>query len=147
MKPAFVMTLGVLLTTAGIALAHSGVKNAAVKARMDSMGRMAEATKTLGLMARGTVPFDAASARTAANALTAEVSLIPQLFEAPEQDPKSEALPGIWTSWPDFTLKSKDAMQAAQAAQDVSNVEDLGIAIARIGKSCKSCHAVFRLKN
>ncbi len=108
-------TLAVALSmVAGAALAHTGVRNQAVKARMHAMGIIGENTKVLGSMYKGQTAFDAAAARAAAGAIAQQAARIPTLFAAPEDDPKSEALPAIWTSFDDFTEKAQKLSAAAQ---------------------------------
>ena len=62
MKNTYVV-IGVILLTATAALAHQGVKNKAVMARMNAMSEIAKNTKTLGEMAKGATTFDAEAAR------------------------------------------------------------------------------------
>ncbi|NND21494.1 MAG: hypothetical protein HKO14_05350, partial [Silicimonas sp.] len=50
-------SVAVLLLVASAALAHQGVKNPAVKARMDVMSAIGDNTKLLGRMAKGEVAF------------------------------------------------------------------------------------------
>ena len=49
------------LAATSAALAHTGVKNAQVMARMEAMEQIAAATKTLSEMAKRQIPFDAAT--------------------------------------------------------------------------------------
>lgn len=136
--------LVVVATTA--ALAHSGVQNPAVKARMDGMSAIGKNTKVLGSMAKGEVAFDAQSAREAANLIAHHAAQIPDLFEQQASDPKSEALPTIWQSYTDFLVKA-DALEvaASAAASGISTESDLRPALAAIGGSCKSCHKIYRI--
>jgi len=141
------LALAVTLATAGMVLAHSGVKNAAVKARMEGMGTIADNTKILGGMAKGALPFDAAQAQGAARALMAEAVRIPALFEAAESDPKSEALPGIWTNWDDFSAKARGMEAAARAMDGIETLKALQGAMPALGQSCKACHKDYRIAN
>jgi len=141
------LALAVTLATAGMVLAHSGVKNAAVKARMDGMGIIADNTKILGGMAKGAIAFDAAKARMAAKAIAQEARRIPALFEANETDPKTEALPAIWSNWQDFAQKGADLEQAALAMQSAGTLDDVRGTLAVLGKTCKACHATYRQAN
>lgn len=133
-----------LVLSAGAALAHQGVQNPAVKARMDAMSAIADNTRILGEMAKGTRPFDAAAARAAAAAIADHAARTPALFAAPEQDPKSEALPAIWTDFDDFTARSAAMQAAARNATGIATPADLGPALAGIGRTCKACHERYR---
>ncbi|NQY62048.1 MAG: cytochrome c, partial [Cognatishimia sp.] len=57
-----VLILTSSLMIASMALAHNGVKNPAVMARMQGMEQIGAASKVLGNMARGRVAFDAEAA-------------------------------------------------------------------------------------
>ena len=134
-----------VLLSAGMAAAHSGVKNAAVKARMDAMGGMGADMKTLGQMAKGATAFDANAARAAAASIAAHAAATPGLFQAEETDPKSEALPAIWTNFQDFTTKSTELETVALGlSSSISKPEDLGPALAALGQTCKSFHQAYR---
>ena len=95
-KPAlFALPLSVLI--AAPALAHSDVKNPVVMDRMMTMKAIQGSMKTLGDMAKGKIPFDAEKATAAAAAMAHDGKKVPEKFRAHETDPKSEALPAIWT--------------------------------------------------
>ncbi|MCE8539566.1 cytochrome c [Ruegeria pomeroyi] len=137
--------LFVALFAASAALAHSGVSNPAVKARMHAMMQIADNTKILGAMAKGEAPFDADEARAAAAAIAAHAASVPTLFMAEEHDPKSEALPAIWQDFDTFGQRSEAlTLAAAEAAGTIETEADLKPALARIGGTCKSCHQDFR---
>ena len=136
---------GVIFATATAALAHQGVQNPAVKARMDGMSAIAENLKTLGMMARGATAFDAETARAAAAAIAIHASAVPGLFEANETDPMSEAKPAIWTSFEDFSAKASELESIAVGlSTSITIQEDLGPAMGSLGASCKSCHSIYR---
>ena len=133
-----------LALTATAALAHEGVKNPSVMARMHGMKTIGSETKVLGEMAKGATPFDATRAQTAAATLAGEAARIEELFKAREDDPKSEALPAVWEDFSDFTAKAKTLKIAAEAAEDVLTVEQLQTAVRDIGATCSECHKVYR---
>ena len=105
-----------LIPAGGMALAHAGVENPAVKARMDAMSDIGAGTKVLGNMARGRVAFDAAEAEAEAALarIATRAAETPALFEAQEDDPKSEALPAIWADFADFSAIAGDLRRAAE---------------------------------
>ncbi|MCK0148770.1 cytochrome c [Marivita sp. S6314] len=134
-----------LLGTATLAMAHSGVTNPAVMARMESMKGMQDSTKMLGAMLKGTVAFDAEAAREALHDIAQHAAETPDLFTAREMDPKSEALPVIWEAFEDFVEKS-DALQslATVSAQSLAGEDDLQTVMTQLGAACKDCHARYR---
>ncbi|MCV2890592.1 c-type cytochrome [Ruegeria aquimaris] len=145
MRPIFATAITATLLAAGAALAHSGVSNPAVKARMHAMMQIADNTKILGAMAKGQTPFDADEARAAAAAIAAHAASVPTLFMDEEHDPKSEALPAIWQEFDTFGQRSEAlTLAAAEAAVSIETEADLKPALARIGSTCKSCHQDFR---
>lgn len=143
MRMTFVMAVGLVLASA--AWAHEGVKDPDVKARMKLMMQMKAEMGVLGKMANGAEPFDAARAHAAKEALRKQASEISPRFETPADDPKSEALLTIWTSWPEFTSRGS-AMQAAFTTLNVEDLAALQAGLAGAGNTCRSCHQSFREK-
>ncbi len=137
------MAIGAVFT--GAAFAHEDVKNQAVKARMELMGKVKDATGTLGGMAKGEMAFDEVKATAAKDALVEHAAAIPAAFEARETDPKSTALPAIWENWNDFVLKA-GAMEKAAGELDTSAQEWLGAGMGSLGGSCAGCHKIYRVK-
>lgn len=131
------------LLAASAVVAHQGVTNPAVMARMQGMSALAAETKLLGEMAKGARSFDAAAAQAATAAIAAHGAEIPALFKAPETDPKSEALPAIWEDFARFEAAASALVTAAQAA-DLTAPEGLAPALAAIGATCGACHKRFR---
>jgi len=136
--------VGVACLVAGAALAHEGVKNPAVMARMDGMSTIGAETKILGQMAKGEKPFEADVARAAAAKIATEAARIEPLFKAPEKDPMSESLPAVWTDFPDFVAKAKSLEDAALRVAEVTTKEELQTHLREIGATCSACHKVYR---
>ncbi|MEP1200574.1 c-type cytochrome [Tateyamaria sp.] len=127
------------------ALAHTGVKNPAVMARMNGMSAISDNVEVLGTMAKGQVAFDAASAKMAARAIARHSAESVDLFTAQETDPKSEALPAIWENFDDFTSKAQDLEAFANEwSEKISTLEDVRAGIRPLGQSCKACHSLYR---
>ena len=100
---------------------------------------------TLGGMAKGEVPYDAAAAAAAKTALVTAAKGIPAGFETQGgADPTSEAKPEIWTSWEDF-VKKAGALTAAAEAADVSSAEAIAASLGALGGACKDCHSTYRV--
>lgn len=136
----------VSLVAATALWAHSGVKDPQVKARMDGMDVLAEQTKILGQMAKGATEFDAAKVQSALAVMADEADQVQALFEPKADDPKSEALPTIWTEWDKFAMHADDLV-AAIAVADGSSAAALGQTLRGIGGACGACHKDYRQKN
>lgn len=144
MKKHKILAISVSLAATG-ALAHTGVDNAAVKARMDSMSEIAKNMKILGNMAKGASEFDAQQARIAVDVIANKAAKTISLFEANETDPKSEAKPEIWKNFDDFKRKSDDLERVAlKYSGAITTVDDLRAAMGSIGQTCKACHSEYR---
>ncbi|SPF79601.1 c-type cytochrome [Pseudoprimorskyibacter insulae] len=140
-----ITTTLVIAALATTAFAHGGVRNAAVKARMDVMVTIKDATGVLGNMAKGSTPYDAAQAAAAKAALIAAGAQVVPLFEAQEKDPKSEALPVIWKQWDDFAVKSANMVKAAEQI-DTASLDGIRGTLGPLAKSCRQCHAKYRIE-
>ncbi len=140
--------IGVLISAlvlGSAALAHTGVKNPAVKARMDSMKAIGADMKVIGEMVKGNAPIDVAAARNAAASISRYAAETPALFKAQEDDPKSEALPSIWVNFDDFTAKSADLQAVARTlSTSISEEGDLAPALETLGETCRACHKLYR---
>ncbi len=130
---------------AGMAVAKEGVQNPAVQKRQDLMDKQAGAAKTLGEMAAGKTPFDAAKAADAKATLEETAKQIPVVFEAEETDPKSDAKPEIWSNWDDYVAKADNLEQAALKL-DVTSVETVQAGMSAVGGACSACHKEYRMK-
>lgn len=127
------------------ALAHTGVKNPAVMARMNGMSAISDNVKVLGTMAKGQIAFDAATAQAAARAISTHSAESVALFTPQETDPKSEARAAIWTDFDDFSAKATDLETlAAGLAETITTVDDVKAAMRPLGASCKACHSLYR---
>lgn len=101
--------------------------------------------KSLGKMAKGETPFDATKARAAASEIARHAAETPALFEAQEDDPKSEAKPDIWNNFGDFVAKSDELEQlAAGLAKTISPQSDVEAAVKSLGATCLACHKPYR---
>ncbi|MEP1611622.1 MAG: cytochrome c [Roseobacter sp.] len=133
---------------AGAAFAHTGVKNAAVKARMDAMSGIGAEMKILGQMAKGVTTFDQKAAQAAAASIAKLAGVTPALFEANEDDPKSEAKAEIWTNFDDFVKLSRALeITATGLSASIGSKADVSLAMKSLGASCQACHKTYREKN
>jgi cytochrome c556 len=140
-----ILTIAAMLIGFSVsAIAHAGVENPAVAARMEGMKALGGAMKTLGGMAKGAVDFDQAAAQAAVDIIAKQSGMVPAMFEAQETDPMSEAKPEIWTNWDDFVAKAT-ALSTAAEATTITDAASVGVAMGSIGGSCKGCHSDYRM--
>lgn len=96
-------------------------------------------------MAQDKVPYDAAAAQAAADALVAAVAWDPmELF--PEGDTEGRVTPAIHENWEDFVAKH-DALVAAAATMQTEagkGLDAVKAAIGPIGAACGACHQAYR---
>ncbi|NVO24366.1 c-type cytochrome [Donghicola mangrovi] len=143
MKKTFVTLTLIAMGTA--ALSHGGVQDKNVMARMEVMKTIGSQMKLIGKMAKGETAFDAAAVNAALTEIAAQAALVPDSFETPATDPKSEALPLIWEQFDDFTKLAGDLEStAANLAGTVQTDADLGPVMGQMGATCKACHSTYR---
>ncbi|MBT8409006.1 MAG: cytochrome c [Alphaproteobacteria bacterium] len=133
-----------LTFAATAALAHTGVKNPDVLARMEVMKGIADHTKLIVQMSRGVVPYDADQMKAAAAGIEASTAETIAKFEIRAEDPKSEALPSIWEDWQRFETLSLEMGQAAAGISDATSPAELALAAKALGETCAACHKAFR---
>ncbi len=134
-----------LIALGTVALAHGGVKNKDVMARMEVMKTIGDQMKIIGAMAKEEAGFDAGAANAALTEIAAQSAQIQALFEARAGDPKSEALPAIWEDWKDFAQLASTAETTAEGMIGTISAEaDLGPVLGKLGGTCKACHSKYR---
>ncbi|WP_407494413.1 c-type cytochrome [Pseudooceanicola sp. MF1-13] len=126
------------------AIAHANVKDPQVKARMQLMEQIKDATGVLGNMAKQPSTYNQATAAAAKADLIAASTKVTAAFQTPATDPASEASPKIWENWADFTAKANGLTSAAQAL-DASSAQGVAAGMAGIGGACGACHKPYRL--
>jgi cytochrome c556 len=134
------------ILAAATAIAHTGVENPAVLARMENMKAMADQMEVLVPMVRGEADFETSQVTAALEALQVHAAEAPNLFRAPESDPQSEALPEIWENFEDFEAQSEELLGIAQAASasQIDGYQELLPVVREIGASCSGCHEDYR---
>jgi cytochrome c556 len=121
-----------------------------VETRHGLMLQMASDLGTLGGMAKGETPYDAATATKAAANVAAVASVISMAqFPAGSENGKaadSFALAEIWAKPDDFLAKITDLNNAASAMQTAAakDVDSLKASMAQLGGACSACHKAYR---
>lgn len=134
-----------LIAVGTTALAHGGVKNKDVLARMEGMTALADQVKVIGRMMKGEAAFHAAAANAALQAISDEAESIPALFETEAQDPKSETLPLVWEEFDDFEQQAlRLERSTAELSGSISDPADLRPAMKAVSAACSGCHEVYR---
>ena len=144
---AFVLSLAFVMAPVGtsVMLAHSGVLNKDVAARMTLMSSMGRNMGVLGKMLQKKAPFDQGRAVEAINNIEQLAVETPTVFENKVLDPKSEAKVLIWEEFKSFTKISTGlAASAKQLPNSMKSFDDLRPALITLSKSCKGCHSRFR---
>ena len=132
------------LGTSGM-LAHSGVLNKDVAARMTLMSSMGRNMGVLGKMLQKKAPFDQGKAVEAINNIEQLAVETPLVFEKRVLDPRSEAKELIWEEFKSFTKISTGlATSAKQLSSSMKSSDDLRPALINLSQSCKECHSRFR---
>ena len=143
------MFVAIAMSISGFAYAHSGAEGV-VKERMDMMGEIARAMKTIGKMVKGEIAYDAKVAKASALEIFGHMSHMTEMFPEGSTEKPSEALPAIWEDWDEFVAISDklkvDAKQLAEIAEAASSPDAIKAQFGVVGKSCGSCHEKFRLK-
>jgi cytochrome c556 len=140
-----IATLGVLIVSGLGVLAQSSDP---ITQRQNLMKNNQEQMRALTGMARGQVPFNAASAQAAFQRLQQNATQIPALFPAGSHRGKTAALPVIWERKANFDAHATKLGQDAKAAQTgVTDQASLQAAIQRVGQNCGGCHETYRRKD
>jgi cytochrome c556 len=123
----------------------ASVESEAVKARTKAMSEISDNMRVLGLMLKGQVDFDLVSAKSAIQNIEKLAAKTPTLFEIEAVDPHAEAKPEIWSNYEDFVEKALTLQTVATAAsRSLVSEEGLKDVIMSMGKTCKSCHSMYR---
>ena len=142
-----VLAVTALVLTGSIVFAHTGATGI-VKERMDGMGVLASAMKTLGTMAKSG-DLDASAIRQASQTIQAHSGEALSIrFPEGSLPHVSEAAPLIWTDWDRFTALSTElhTIAAELEAQAGAPDLDLGQFVRSLGATCSDCHRDFRIK-
>ena len=130
--------------------AQAQFKNAehAVQYRQGAFAVMGVHMGSLGAMAQGKAPFNAAVAAKDAAVLDELASLPWKAFGADTQkDPSSNAKAKVWSDKAGFDKLAADMEKATAALNKAAATGDkaaIGAAAGALGKVCKACHDDYR---
>jgi cytochrome c556 len=135
---------GLLLVTVSASAAFAG----ALEDRQDLMKQFNTAGRTLGGMARGTTPYDAAAANTQLQILVDGAAKIPGLFppgsNMDSATTKTQALPTIWSDSAGFQTAAVKFGADARAAGITSDQATFATAYQTVQADCNACHKTYR---
>lgn len=145
------MRTTLLLSAAcGLSLIAAAAATAAgnpVEQRQALMKEVGKSMKDAAGYATGKTPWDAANAKAVMAVVSKNAKTLKGLYPAgSDKDPKSEALPGIWTNKADFEKKLADMGNAADAAGKASDQAAFQTAFKTLGGTCAACHNTYRKK-
>ena len=129
--------------------AQPSMANDAFEEREERMKSLGSEAKTMASMVKGRSEFDAVqfffSAESMADAMVGMLDLFPVGSHGGDSAAKAK----IWDNWADFSAKNQaaaDAVAGLMDAADEGNEKAIKKAFAMVGKSCSSCHKVYRIK-
>lgn len=139
-----------IIALSGSAFAEDAPFAKEIKARQGLMNINALSIGVLAGMAKGEVPYDAAAAKSAADAIMGVYNLDLPMFWPQGSDntanPATNALPAIWAEGSDIGDKVEAWETAALAMQAAAGTDlaSLQGAMDALGVSCGACHKAFR---
>jgi len=143
--------IGLTFTAPGFAAKDPNLK--LIKARQGEMQLKSFNAGPLFGMAKGKMAYDANLAATLANNLLLQTKMDLDRAWAKGTDnvaykDKTDALPEIWSTYPDIAEKGKAYKKAVTdlAAVAGDGIDALKSKIGALGKGCKGCHDDFRVK-
>lgn len=118
-----------------------------VKQREALMKELGNATKPVGGMLRGSVPFDLATVQAALDTYAKNAKALPVLFPAGSGE-GSDALPTIWERKAEFDgLFVKLAADATAARAAITDEASFKANFPGVIRTCGTCHDSFRKKS
>lgn len=130
MKTRTILVAGVMAAVAGAtALAHGGATGV-IKERMDAMGTMKKAVKSLTTVMRGEASYDAELVKKNAATIKSHAGkALLKLFPEGSHKEPSEAKPEIWSDWERFKAEAQRLETIAaglEMAADNGLMSDVG---------------------
>ena len=116
-----ISTLAAAAIASAAAYAHGGATGV-VKERMDSMGILGDAVKSLTSIMQGQVSYDAEIVRQNAVEIQQHAGeVLTRLFPEGSLDKPSEARPQIWSDWEDFDALAARLEEFAKGLEDAAD--------------------------
>ncbi len=116
--------------------------------RQDVMKSFNTASRTLGGMARGTAPFDAAVAKEQLQVIIDGSAKLPDLIPAgsdkDEGEVKTQALPTVWSDTAGFLAAATKINTDAKAALAATDQASFATAWTEVQGDCGGCHRTYR---
>lgn len=141
--------LAISLLGAAVTLSACSKPHPDVKARQDMMKNYGDAMKIMGDMVKHPNTFDAADFKEQAAFIAEDAKNPWQHFESNEA--VGNATEAVWARTDDFKMEAENfqevAAQLNQVAQTATSADDVKPAFGELGKSCKSCHTDFKVKD
>lgn len=129
------------------ALAHEGATGV-VKERMLMMKDISSQMKTLGLMIKGDVQFEAKTASSAARNIANHGQEMLILFPEGSVHEPSKALEAIWQEWAQFERLVDDfntkASELSASSKTASAPSEIAPQFKALTQTCSTCHQDFR---
>jgi len=144
------LALSAAVALPGLAAAQDRMLQTAINARQGVFQNYQLMLMNLGGMARGNIPYDAATAQAAADNLVALTELEARFSWPAGTDNQSmegtRAKPEIWENFDDVVSKAVALNAAAVNLASVASdgQEALGPAIGQVGQACNACHDAYR---
>ena len=147
MKKFTALTIITITVLSSFSYAHDGATGV-IKQRMDMMGEIAKAMKSIGQMVKGEVEYNAEIATKSALEIEKHSQGLLQLFPKGSTTKPSEALPVIWEDWDEFNqllgeMKAQ-SKSLAEIAPTAKTSDKIKAQFASVGKTCGTCHKKFR---
>lgn len=135
-------------TLLALAIPAAAIAADPVETRMQLMKQVGGAMKTLGGMAKGAAPFDAAAAAGAFQSMNDAADAFGAHFPEGSLTEKSEASPKVWSDAAGFEaavakfIADTEAAVAAAPADKAAFMPVFG----QVASNCKGCHQGYRVK-
>jgi cytochrome c556 len=152
LSPVLATLTGAVTLVGGLALAQEALPpEEAHEVRSEHMKAFGASLRTLGGMAQGEAPYDAAAAQAAADSLLEHATSPDWAVMWPEGSAQGEledskALPAIWENPEDLQAKHQALIDAATAMQGAAGTDLAAVqaSLGAVGASCGGCHETYR---
>jgi cytochrome c556 len=143
--------LAVLVVATGTFAQDAGPFAMQIKARQGIMNYRAVNIGTLAGMAKGEVPYDAAAAKVAADALLTSAKIDMSMLWPEGSDNAAHAgtnaLPAGWSDYKGVVAAEAALLTATEAMAAATDLAGLQGAMGPLGGACGGCHKTYRAAN